>query len=291
MHFLFRALFYLAWIVGKPFGGIRPRRIYTFLGRRAFLEPQFEWRRDCWGLELRLAPFYHIDRDIIVFGCYDPDLHAAIERLVQPGMICMDIGSNLGEMALHMARRVGVAGCVYAFEPVSAVFARLQEHTQRNKLDAIVKPCRLALSNANGSLEIACADSRADNQGLGSIVNRDNAAVALRESVETQTLDSFAARHNITRIDFMKVDIQGAEYFLLEGGARVFSELGPDLLIEISPEDLRQCGKNTRDLCVKLEAYGYTIFELRRGQPGRRIDGSTVAPDFHAINVYCTKKK
>ena len=290
MQFLFRALLHLARIVGKPIGGIRPRRIYTFLGRRAFREPEFAWRRDRWGIELRLAPFYHIDRDIIVFGCYDPDLHAALERFAQPGMVCMDIGANLGEMALHLALRVGPAGKVYAFEPVSTVFARLEEHIGRNQLDGVVLPFRIALSSTNGSLDIACADDRADNQGLGSIVNTANPNVTRRETVETRTIDAFVANQKIERVDLIKIDIQGAEYALLEGGAHVFGTLGPDLLIEISPDDLSQAGKTSRDLCAKLEAYGYTIHALHGSRIGRRIDANTVAPDFHAVNVYCTKK-
>lgn len=221
-----------------------------------FTEPEFEWRRDQWGIELRLAPFYHIDRDIIVFGCYDPDLHALLEKLLQPGMVCMDIGANLGEMALHMGLRAGPNGKVYAFEPVSAVFKRLKEHIDRNGLEQVVAPFQIALSSTNGSLAIACADERADNQGLGSIVNTSNPKVTRRETVETRTIDAFVADRKIERIDLIKADIQGAEFALLEGGARVFGSLNPDLLLEISPDDLVKAGKTGRDLCAKMEAYG-----------------------------------
>lgn len=62
---------------------------------------------------------------ILLDGTYDPVMHRVIERRISPGMVCMDVGTKLGEVALHMARRTGAAGAVYAFEPVPHVYQRL----------------------------------------------------------------------------------------------------------------------------------------------------------------------
>jgi len=103
------------------------------------------------------------------------------------------------------------------------------------------------------------------------------------------TLDDFVAHHRLTRVDLMKVDIQGGEPALLRGGRRTLTELGPDLLMEISPEDLRAAGSDSRELCRMLEECGYRIHHLTAGRIGPRIPADAVTPTFAATNVYCTR--
>ncbi len=289
---IFRPLYHGVVAVGKPFGGVRPRRVYDVLGRLAFAAPQFRWHRNRWGHELELSPYYHIDRNILIFGTYDEALHLALERLVEPGDVCFDVGANLGEMTLHMAKLTGPTGAVHAFEPAPPALARLTKHIERNNLQAIVRAHAIALSDQTGTAEIAFADASQDNQGLGSIVDRGGKPGSMKATVETMTLDDFAARHDIRRLDLMKVDIQGAEPRLLEGGRRVLTELSPDVLMEISPEDLACAGKTSADLCRLIESYGYQMFHLTKsGGVGARIVASEVREDFSATNVYCTKKQ
>jgi FkbM family methyltransferase len=203
----------------------------------------------------------------------------------------MDVGANLGEMTLHMANKVHPGGAVYSFEPVPHVYQRLIAHIARNGYDDRVYPFDLALSNANGPIDLAFSDEGADNQALGSIVNTCREGLTQRVRVRGCTLDSFVAQHRIPSIDFMKIDIQGAEWFLLEGGSRVFSDIGPDLLIEVSPLDLNEIGKNSRQLAQLIESFGYRIFTLNTdGRPGHQLLASAVDKGFSASNVLCTKR-
>lgn len=287
---LFRLAYGAASIVGRPFGGIRPRRIYDLLGRRAFPRPQWAWRQNRWGDELLLSPSFHIDRNIILFGTYDLPLHRALERLVAPGMVCLDVGANLGEMSLHMARLTGASGAVYAFEPVPHVFERLQAHIERNRAGDIVHAIPLALSDSTGTREIAFAGEGADNQGLASIVQLRRPEISERATIETITLDEFVHRQGIGRLDLVKADIQGAEIQMLTGGAATLRAFGPDLLTEISPDDLAGSGATSRDLCALIESFGYRIHLLKSdGAPGRRIEAATVLPNFAATNVFCSR--
>ena len=290
MQFLYRALYRAFCAAGRPFGGVRPRKLYDVLGRRAFTQAEFSWTRNRWGTELLLSPYYHIDRNILNFGCYDENLHLAIERFVQPGMICFDVGANLGEMALHMGARVGTSGVVYAFEPVPEIYGRLKTNIRRNNAKD-VRAFQLALSDKNGRCAIAAGDENSDNQGLASIVNLEHEAAANQIEIETTTLDKFVADYKIPRIDVMKIDIQGAEPFLLEGGRNVFSSpQAPDIFMEISPHDLKPANKNSRDLAGMLEGFGYSIYELKNGKPGQKISAAEIRPDFHATNVFCSKR-
>ncbi|MGH3614024.1 MAG: FkbM family methyltransferase [Pseudonocardia sp.] len=293
---LYRLSFWLLVRVGRQFGGIRPRRITRWLGRKAFAAgpsvAPTTWWTDRWGSQLLLNPFYFLDANIIAFGCHDPSMHRFIENHVKPGMTCFDVGANVGVVALHLARRVGLSGSVHAFEPVSSIRRRLTENTERNGLSTTVKIHPAALSNGSGRAVMAVADETATNQGQASLVNSDNPQLVISTEITTITIDEFVESNGVDRLDFLKVDIQGAELLLLEGGSRVFTELSPQILMEVSPEDLGGMGKNSRDLLEAVEAYGYRIYELdSRGWPGRPVHAQDVPADYYAANVVCIKDR
>lgn len=287
---MYRSLYKLLVAAGKPVGGVRPRRLYDWLGRLAHKDAQFEWFKNRWGAHLFLSPHYHIDRNILVFGCYDEDLHLAVESLLKPGMVCMDVGAHFGEVALHMAMKVGATGEVYAFEPEPSLYERLIKHAERNEKKMRICTVPAALNDRTGSATLYAASEDEDNQGLGSLMN-SRPQLRRQVVVQTTTLDAFVKQQKIERIDLIKVDIQGAEIRFLRGGHETFRKFSPDLLIEFSPDDLKASGKTSRDLYEVLETYGYQLFRMKQGEIGARIEDKTIKPNFSATNVYCTKQK
>jgi FkbM family methyltransferase len=291
MGIFFKTIYHALARTTGPLGGIRPRRIYDILARRAFHHPEYEVFTNRWGDELLLSHFYHIDRNILIFGTYDLDLHLGLQRLLKPGMVAFDVGANLGEMALHMARLVGSGGQVWAFEPVPAIHQRLLGHIQRNNVGNIIHAVDLALSDQTGAAALAAPDEHADNQGLGSIANLTAKAGPVRTTIPTITLDDFVAQHGISRIDLMKIDIQGAEPKLIAGGTQTLSRFAPDLLMEFSPDDLRHTGTTSRDLAVQLSELGYQIHALIKEGIGPAIEIQSLPLDFAATNVLCRKRR
>lgn len=287
---IFRLLYHAAVALGRPVGGLRPRRIYDILGRLAFDAPEFQWFRNRWGHELFLSPYYHIDRNILIFGTYDPTLHEVIESLLEPGMTALDVGANLGEIALHMGKRVGATGAVYAFEPISGIFERLRQHVERNGMQDVVRAVPLALSDRSGEAEIAFAEQSADNQGLASIANLSDKAGPLRTRIRTMTLDEFVRTEGIERIDLIKVDIQGAEPQFLDGAAETLRRYRPKLLMEFSPDDLQHANLTSRDLALRVERHGYDIRPLRGREAGAPLRAATMPETFAAPNVLCTPR-
>lgn len=272
--------FYLAVALGRPFGGLRPHRIYNWLARRAFTCPEFRWYRDKWGCQLYLSPFYALDREIIAFGTYEVGVHEFLKKFLRPGMVVLDLGANIGSMTLHMARCVSPDGKVLAFEPAPTVLKRLRQNVEKNAdIRDVITIFPLALSAANEQVAFAIADEATENQGMGSIFNRKNEVVSREINVETRTLDNLAAELNLSRCDLIKVDIQGAEMAFLAGAREFLKKYRPSILMEVSAEDL-SCSKNTpRDLFERLAELKYNVFELENGRRGRQIS----VHDFGAI--------
>lgn len=289
MKYFNEAAFNILVALGRPFGGIRPRRIYHWLARGAHDSPSFSWIRDKWGNELFLSPYYLIDREIIFAGTYDLNLNLILEKLVKPGMICIDIGANIGEVSLHLGKLTSPHGRIYAIEAVRSVFGRLRENVTQNRLDGVVSCYNVAISKEKGTTTIKYADSSKENQGMGSLVDDELSVINKCGTVHTISIDEFLEEHNVEKIDLVKVDIQGAEPYLLEGGRRCFKTIGPDILMEVSSSLLQKTGKTPADLLAMIEDYGYKSFVVKRGRIKASIDSRTVSPLIEADNIFCTK--
>ena len=284
---LYRALYHTLILLGRPIGGIRPRRLYDALGRRAYPTPEPQWARNRWDHELLLSHHFHLDRNILIHGDYDHELHLLFQNRISPGMTILDVGANLGEMSLHLAALTGPAGVVHAFEPFPAAYERLIAHIRRNHLEGVIRAHTLALSNDPGNLSMSTPAADADNQGIGSIVNHDAARLPTNLTIQATTLDLFVREQAISRIDFIKLDIQGAEYFFLEGARETLRSHRPEIVMEVSPDDLRALGKSSRGLLSLVESFDYRIFNLHAGKPTTPISATAIPADFSAINVLC----
>ncbi len=286
-----QSLFHIVAKAGRPFGGIRPHRLAHQLSQLAYGKhppsaADYRWYADRHGLLMKLHPYYLIDREIIAFGAYELPLQKFIANNIRPGMICMDVGANMGAMALHLALRVGDVGKVYAFEPVPANVQRLREHAARNSFIDQLEIVESALSDVDGTLELLIAPATHVNQGMGSLVEIEHRDLTSKINVQVQRLDSFCEQRALTELDFIKVDIQGAEPLFLAGARRTLKELRPRMVMEVAPSSLTAGGFNSKDLLAHMESLGYSAFALTKtGEIGSRLMAKDCSPTFSAENV------
>ena len=284
-------LFHIVASLGRPFGGIRPHRIAHRLSQIAYRnktpsEADFRWYADRHGLMMKLHPYYLIDREIIAFGGYELPLQRFIEKHIHSGMICMDVGANMGAIALHLTKRVGVLGQVYGFEPVPANAQRLREHAAKNSFADRLQVVECALSDTDASFELLVASPAHVNQGMGSLVEVDNGELKNKIVVQAFRLDSFCDANSLTKVDFIKVDIQGAEPLFLTGAQETLRRMRPRLVMEVAPSSLSSSGYSSRDLLSRMEILGYNAFALKSsGEKGSRLTAESCSPNFTAENV------
>jgi FkbM family methyltransferase len=270
---------------------VRPRRIVHWLARKAFKcppsESEFAWYQDRWGNWFLLHPYFILDRQIIAFGAYDYALHTLVERRVKQGMICLDIGANIGAVSLHLAGRVGPSGTVYSFEPLPHLHKRLSQNAGRHRFSSIIKLQRMAVSKSDGETTLSTRPYDNPNQGMGSIVNKDG-CLEVQVQVPTIRLDTFAKAEALPRIDFVKIDVQGAEPLVIEGACDVLRRFKPEMLLEVSDWDLKSASSSGPKLLAQVEALGYECFTLtRNGNIGQRIRSGEIDANFASENVYC----
>jgi len=281
--------------VGRKYEGLRPRRITIWIGEKGWeFNPvpsvdDFMLFRDRWGVKLLLHPYYQIDRHIIAFGSYDIGMHRYIEKRVSTGMICADVGANIGSVSLHLAVKVTPNGRVYSFEPVPRLYRILCLNVKENGLHEIVNTNRVALSNFSGVVSMRIPEACEANHGMGSLIDRVNSKLSKEIDVLSMTFDEFVERERIRKLDFMKVDIEGAEILFLEGARKSVTRLMPELLIEVSPNALAASG-GAEKLIYQIRVMGYEIFRLDENGTLAKLMVDEHEPfGVHAYNVICRK--
>ena len=291
-----RGLFELSCLVGRPIGGLRPHRFVHLLAQHGFGDTapspeQFRWVRDNFGSEFLVHPYYLIDRYILAFGSYESALHRYIGANVCRGATCLDVGANTGAISLHLGRKVGPEGKVHCFEPVPHILERLRRNIEKNFLADVIQAHGVALSDRVGKQDMALATKSHTNQGMSSLVEFGHGDLTERATIATTTLDSFVAEHEITSVDFIKIDIQGAEPFFLKGAHNTLQSFGPQLIMEMAPGSLADAGYTNRDLVEMLHSLNYEIFELSdSGKRGAVVDSQRCDDSTFSANVLCLRK-
>jgi FkbM family methyltransferase len=165
-----------------------------------------------------------------VFGTYEPRVVQGLEELIQPGWTTVDVGANIGYFTLLMANRVGPQGKVIAFEPLAENFRILKENIKMNgHTNVVAENC--ALMSRTERIELRSATPGAITW-VASVKIDQNSAVE-SQSVEAVTLDEYVQEKGIAKVDFLKIDVEGAEASVLEGATNVLNRDKPILLIEM----------------------------------------------------------
>ena len=159
-----------------------------------------------------------------------------------------------------MAHEVGIGGRVIAFEPVPDTFATLRENTGLNDLPQLL-PVNHALWNEKATLTFSLARDNEHNAGGYSFVESED---AVRQALCTGIrLDDFVEQVGIGRVDAIKMDIEGAERFALEGGREVITRDLPVFLLEVSRATCTRAGCLTQDLWAFFDTFGYRPYLIR----------------------------
>src|SRR5208282_5971348 len=130
----------------------------------------------------------------------------------------LDIGANIGYTACVFAAARKPAAKIYAFEPDLASFATLEEIVRRKKLGDAVEIFNVAVGSADGSLEFWHNEEHsADHRVVTEQFKSSRPAAGKITMVAVTSVDNFVAAHNLQKISFIKVDVQGFELVVCEG--------------------------------------------------------------------------
>lgn len=159
---------------------------------------------------------------ILMGGHWEPDVTKVVTEYIRPGMKVVDIGANVGYYTVKMGKAVGPSGFVWAFEPNPEVNTFCWENIKINELYRNASLGRFALGEAACAATLTRSNS---NMASANLLGEQDADYCV--DVEVKTLDSVLPRETI---DFIKMDAEGYEAFILKGAKDVLSR-SPDCVI------------------------------------------------------------
>lgn len=227
--------------------------------------PPMRWYSKLLRLPLRLVPGGHVVRIVsgpirgmrwitgsATHGCwlgiYEKDTQRVFLNHVHPGDVVLDIGANVGFFTLLASKLVGSEGKVYAFEPLPRNMSILRAHLQANRLVNVE-----TLPIAAAAIEGTAPFSTGVGHSMGHISRNGDL------SVPTASLDHLLTSSQIATAQFIKIDVEGAEFGVLTGGENLIVQSHPVILL--STHGYREHERCTEWLTVR----GYALETVRDG--------------------------
>ena len=178
-------------------------------------------------------------------------------------MVFVDVGANQGEYALFAAKRL-TKGKVLAFEPVDFFFDLLEDNTARNRFSNIqVFP--FGLSDAYQRLPIYAGPAGAgEHEGLATIF-QSQVRNRLVQEIELQIFDDLVPGLGLTRMDFIKIDVEGAELMVLKGARKSIEKYRPWVMLEINAETFQNASYTVDEIRTFFDSLQYACYLIGKG--------------------------
>jgi FkbM family methyltransferase len=206
-------------------------------------------------------------------GLWEAHVTAWLQRTLQPGQVFVDVGANVGYFTLLAAQLVGPQGRVIAVEAHPRLAEILHRNVVINGVYGHVTTWQRAAWSTHADLKFHTRVNFAGNSSAGSV--GDEALTRLgdtEEIIEVQAVPLDDLLADLSRVDVLKVDIEGAEVHAFTGLARTLAA-NPDVVVmfEWAPAQIQSVGDRPEALVDLLEGYGFRFQLLEDGlQPVSR---------------------
>jgi FkbM family methyltransferase len=206
-----------------------------------------------------LNPTEHIQQQLFWYGFYEKEVGDLLKKSVKPGDVFLDLGANIGYFSLLVANN-SPSVKVISFEPVADLFQNMNNNISLNNIKNI-STINVAVGEINEEKELFV--SAPDNMGMSSFKQPENYS-GKNERVKVVTIDDWFKTSGLTRIDIIKLDIEGSELAALKGMKEVLQEQKAVLIVEINPGTLSMFKLKPSDIydyLKQLNFEGFLILE------------------------------
>lgn len=180
-------------------------------------------------------------------GTYEAEMQSTIARTVTPGAVFFDVGAHAGYYSLLTSRLVSGTGRIVAFEPDARNVDHLTEHLRLNHAGNVTV-IEAAVSDATGMARFA-----AEQSGFGGALSEAGSA-----TVKTVTIDGLVEAGTVPAPNYVKIDVEGAEFRVLCGARRTLKAAHPTIFLAVhTPAAERLC-------CEALTTLGYALEPITR---------------------------
>lgn len=194
---------------------------------------------------------------MLALGIFEKTETMLFKKKLKDSMVVVDVGASIGYYTVIAGKHVGKNGKVFAFEPEGRNFSLLSRNIVLNRLTNVIT-FKMALASRPGEGLLYLDE---DNKGHHSLSKNLEAKETV--SVKMDTLDNVLEKYGSPKIDLIKIDIEGAEAFALEGMKKTIAG-NPWLVLftEFYPEAIKRFGYSPFKFLVDLKEMGFSLFEI-----------------------------
>ena len=179
------------------------------------------------GLFLANPKDVYIGRAVIEYGEFSELEVQVLLNLIRDGSFAIEVGANMGAITVPLAKKVGSGGLVYAFEPQPLIFQQLCANIALNDL-VNVSAINAGCGSEPDQIDVVRLNpTRESNFGGVKLeqITANNSGVRIRIDRLDDVIDP-------PRLNLVKVDVEGMELAVLQGGANLISQFRPALYLE-----------------------------------------------------------
>lgn len=189
------------------------------------------------------------------------------------GDVFVDVGANIGYFSMLAAQQK--AGKVFAIEPMPKSYGMLKMNIEHNMFTDVIEPVNVAMGSREHTAKFTC--SLGPKNHMEYDVDDIHHDLPMIE-IKVTTLDNFLAdRKEVNRIDFVKVDIEGAEHSFLLGAEKTIQTFKPIVMMEIEEHRLTKYNATAENIFSFMNDLGYKYLSV--------AEGSITQGDIHAEDL------
>lgn len=225
-----------------------------------------------------------LDDYVVKHGILNSWLISFLSRILDKDLVIFDIGANSGLLSLPLAMKVAKNGIVYSFDPDEDVVKNFRKNIKLNncnniKIEKIALQDDKSLKNITFNINRTVQETGLRNDGLSTIIEDNNLYTVDKKVVKASTIDQFISNNDIDKVDFIKIDTEGADFKVLSGGKYVINNFKPIVFYEYTPslDKLldKDLVKRSYDLVKSLGYIQYYLDESKSKTQLIRLDTYT----------------
>jgi|GEM_PF-727921 len=212
-------------------------KIYNLISEKSWTNIVFDLTKCTYYNEKLKAYMCFIDRSSseTLLNNYESEVFSFF--IPRPNDVVIDVGANIGYFTIYASRKVGKDGLVIALEPMDEAYDCLMKNLRLNRISN-VKAFKLALWSSETTLKLyrtkgyfTSAISKVDV--FKNLIHQKKLNLIKKYEIKTVKLDDLIKNINLSKVDWIKIDVDGSEYEVILGSMNTLKRFKPKLIIEI----------------------------------------------------------
>jgi FkbM family methyltransferase len=210
---------------------------------------------------------------------YEKNNYDFLQKQVKPGMHIIDIGAHLGLFSVVSSQLTGNTGKVVCFEPTPGTYEVLTQTLKMNHCSNVIS-IHGAVSNKDGTAIFYVSEIGGCNSN--SLVEHTTRKKAEQYEVKLFTIDGVVEKYSL-KPGLIKIDAEGSEWDVLQGGLNTFRDFKPILILALHPDFINRKKDKLEDIWDSLQESGYEIKENKDRLTRTDFCNRKILFDVHCI--------